>query len=115
MSLLLITGAAFAALFVFGLLAIGFLFKLVFWLVFLPFRLLFKLLFGLGGLVVGIVAVPLLLLLVVGGLILAVIAALVSLLLPLLPVILLGLVGWALFKGRGPRPQAPSPTYQTPA
>jgi hypothetical protein len=32
----------------------------------------------------------------------------VSLLLPLLPVLLLGLVGWAIFKARRPGHQAPA-------
>ena len=115
MSLFLITGAAFAALLFLTLFAVGIVvkavLKLVFWLVFLPF----KLLFGLGGLLVGIVAVPLVLLLVAGGLVLAMLAAVVSLLLPLLPVILLGLVGWALFKGRRARHEAPGPSHQTSA
>jgi hypothetical protein len=107
MSLVLITGAALAALIVFALLAVGFVLKLVFWLVFLPIRLLFKLLFGLGGLLVGVVAVPILLLLVVGGIVLALLAALASLVLPLLPVVLLGFVGWAIYKGRRDSRHAP--------
>ena len=78
---------------------VGLILKAVFWLLFLPFRLLFSLVFGLGGLLIGVVIAPVLLLAVGAALIVAILAALVALLLPLAPVILLALVGWAIYKG----------------
>jgi hypothetical protein len=103
MTLFLLTGAAVAALCFAALLLVGFVLKLAFWLVFLPFRVLFKLVFGIGGLLIGVLAAPIVLLLVAIGVIVAVLAALAAIVLPLLPVILLGLGGWAIYRGAGRR------------
>jgi len=105
--LLVVGGLFFVAAFV-GLIgfAVVALLKFVFWIVFLPVRLLFKLLtlpfllikwtfLGLFGLLLA----PLALILVVVGL-LSVVAALVA---PLLPLLVLAFIVWALvrlFKGR---------------
>lgn len=93
----------------FGLLAlfaVGTVFKLLFWIVAFPIRLFFKLLFGLGGLLLGVIMVPVVLVALAVGLIAALVAGFIALLLPLLPVILLGLVGWGIYKGASRRPTA---------
>ena len=102
----MITGAVIAGLVFGALLLVGFVVKVVFWLVFLPLRIVFKLLFGIGGLLVGAIAAPLLLLVLGLGLVLAVLAALAALILPLLPVLMLLAVGWAIYRG-AVRPASP--------
>jgi hypothetical protein len=81
-----------------------FLLKLVFWAVFFPIRLLFKLLwipvglaFGALGMLIGLPII-----LVVGGgvLVFGLIAAVLALLLPLAPLVLFGLLLWAIFRSR---------------
>lgn len=94
-----VIAATFGALCLTGFLLIGFLLKLVFWVVFLPFRILFKILFGVGGLLLGAVVAPLLVVVLGAGLVVAVVGALLAIVLPLLPVMLLAFVGWAIYRG----------------
>lgn len=89
---------------------VGFIFfvlKLVLWAVFFPIKLLFKLMwipigltFGAVGLALGAVALPLLFLVAGGVLVVGVVAALIALLVPAMPVILFGLLLWAIFRSR---------------
>lgn len=67
------------------------------WLFLLPFRLLFKLVFGLGGLVLGVLLAPALVILAAVVVVGAFIVALLSLLAPLVPLVLLAGFGWALY------------------
>jgi len=75
------------------------------WLVTFPLRLLFKLIggivgmvFGLLGGLLGLIVAPIVMLVVVIAIIGTLLAAVVSLLAPLLPVALLGLLIWAIFR-----------------
>ena len=74
---------------------IGALLHALFWIITLPFRIVFKLLFGMGGLLFGVVAA---------------IGAILLLLTPLLPVLLLGLFGWTVFRLGSKKPSAPPPS-----
>jgi hypothetical protein len=81
--------------------------KLVFWVVFLPIRLLFKLLslpfglaFGKLGMGLGLIALPLILLIVGGMLLVGLIIAIVGVLIPAIPFVLLGLLLWSVFRKR---------------
>jgi hypothetical protein len=99
---------ALGMLLLFGLLVVGLiggLLKLVFWLLFLPFRLALKLLalpFLALGLVLkvlfGVLLLPLFLALGVLAIAGIGIVAVLGLLVPLLPLIVAGLVVWALVK-----------------
>jgi hypothetical protein len=95
----------FAVLFILGAFAlVGFLLKLLFWAVFFPIRLALKLLFGLVGLTLGAILLPFMLLVAGIAVVGALVAGLIALVTPLLPVILLGLVGWGIYRasiGRG--------------
>ena len=95
MSLLFLT----AALFFVGLMVLAFAVKVLLWLVLLPFKILFKVVFGLGWLILGAIAAPLLLLMVGVAVLVAVIGALLAIVLPLLPIVLLAAVAWAIFRG----------------
>ncbi len=97
--MLLLAFVAVAALGGLALLSVVFLVKMVLWAVLLPFRILFKLTFGLGGLLVGVIAAPLVLLVVVVGVVVALIGALLAVVLPLLPFVMLALLGWAIYRG----------------
>lgn len=84
-----------------------FLLKLAFWVVLFPFKLLFKLLWlpvgfalSAGGFVLGSIALPVVLVVGGGAAVIALIAVVASVLLPLLPVVLLGLALWAIFRPR---------------
>src|SRR5262245_37556650 len=84
----------------------------LFWLITFPIRLLFKLIggilgmvFGLLGGLVGLIIGPIVMVVVVIALIVAFLSAVVSLLAPLLPVALLGLLVWAIYRvTRRPNP-----------
>ena len=86
------------------------------WLITLPIRLLFgfvfgglfRVLFGLLGGLLGLILGPIVMVVVGVALVGAFIAALVALLTPLIPVVLLLLLGWAIYKASS-RPQAPAP------
>ena len=80
-----------------------------FCIVILPFRILFKLLFGLGGLLIGIVLAPFVAVIALLGIALAIIGAVLSLLTPLLPLLLLGGFGWALYRLGSKKPSSPPP------
>lgn len=89
-----------------GVVAIPFmLIGAVLWLVMLPFRLFFKLLggllgmvFGLVGGLIGLVIAPIVMIVVAVALVGAFISALLSLFVPLLPVALLALLVWAVYR-----------------
>ena len=101
MALLFLLGAAVAAMMVVGLLAVlGTILKLLFWIVLLPLRLVAGLLIGLFGLLVSLVAAPFVALAVGAG----VFIALAVLLVPMLPVLLLAIIGWAIYKATSRRP-----------
>ena len=77
----------------------------VFWLITFPLRLLFKLIggilgmvFGLLGGLIGLIIGPIVMLVVVIAVIGALLSTLVSLVAPLLPVALLGLLVWAVYR-----------------
>jgi hypothetical protein len=104
LALLAVVGLSIAAVIGFVL----FLMKLVLWVVFFPIKLLFKLLwlpvglaFGTLGMGLGVIALPLLFLLVGGVVIFGLIAAIIGLMIPAIPFILLGLLLWSIFS-RGP-------------
>ena len=108
----LLVSSLVLALFGFGLFALPLLIVGgVLWLVMLPIRLLFGFVFGglfrvffglLGGLF-SLLLVPLVMVVVGVALVGAFVAALVALLTPLIPVILLLLVGWAIYRAAGRR------------
>jgi hypothetical protein len=82
-----------------------FLLRFVLWLVLLPFRLLLKALMipvwltlGALALAVGTVAVPILLAGVALVAVIGVVAALLAFVLPTIPLVLLGLLLWAIFR-----------------
>lgn len=77
----------------------------LFWLITFPLRLLFKLIggilgmvFGLLGGLFGLIIGPIVMLVVAVALIGAFLSAVVSLLAPLLPIALLGLLVWAVYR-----------------
>ena len=70
---------------------VGALVHAAFWLITLPFRIVFKLVFGLGGLLLALLFVVL------------------ALLTPLLPLLLLGGFGWAIYRAGWKRHAAPPP------
>ena len=99
LTFLTICAFALAALVIGGLVAIPiFAVASLVWLVLLPFRLLFKLVFGLGGMLLGFVVAPFVMLIVGVALIGALIAALLALVAPLVPIVLLALFAWALYR-----------------
>jgi hypothetical protein len=83
---------------------VGFAVKAAFWLLFFPIRLLFKMIFGLLGAGLALLFAPLMLLFIGIVVIGVILTALVSLLAPLLPVALVALVGWAIYRGSTRRP-----------
>jgi hypothetical protein len=88
-----------AVLFILGTVAlVGFIVKVLLWALLFPLRLAFKLVFGLVGLTLGGLLIPIVLLVAGIGLIGALVVGLIALITPLLPVILLGLVGWAIYR-----------------
>jgi len=77
----------------------------VIWLVTFPLRLLFKLIggilgmvFGLIGGLLGLIIAPVVMLVVVIAIVGALLTAMLSLMAPLLPVALLGLLVWAMYR-----------------
>ena len=129
LTFILLLLAGFAALVALPLLIIGG----IFWLIMLPFRLffgvlglvfglvfgafglvfglvgwIFRLVFGVFGAILGLIFGPLLLLILGVALVGGLIVGLFSLLAPLMPVILLGLVGWGIYRISTNRP---SPSF----
>ena len=88
---------------------IGALLHAVIWLVTLPFRILFKIVFGLGGLFLGLLFAPFVLVVAGIGIAVAAVGAVLSLLTPLLPVLLLGFFGWAIYRAGWKKPAPPPP------
>lgn len=75
-----------------------FLLFVAFWLITLPIRILFRLMFGLGGGLLRLLLVPVIVL-VFGVVAFALmLAAVVALLAPLVPVALLALAAWAIYR-----------------
>lgn len=68
------------------------------WLVTLPFRILFRIVFGLGGGLLRLLLAPIIFLVFGVVLVALMIAAVLALLAPLIPVALLGLVVWAIYR-----------------
>jgi len=107
LSLFALAAFGFAGVFALPLIAIG----AVIWLVTLPFRLLFGFVFGglfrlviaIGGALLGIVLAPIIMVVVAVALVGALIAGLLALLAPLIPVVLLLLLGWGIYKVSRPR------------
>jgi hypothetical protein len=81
--------------------------RAIFWVVTLPFRIFFKILFGIGGAVIGLLVAPFFAIIVAIGVVVSVVVGVVSLLAPLLPVVLLGLFGWAVYRLAVRKPAAP--------
>ena len=81
-----------------------------FWLVTLPirlvFRLLFGLVFGLGGFLLRLLFTPVLLVLAAVALVIGILAAIVALLTHLLPLLLIGLAAWGIYRLTAARPAA---------
>ena len=106
-SLVALAALAFGGVFALPLLVIG----AVIWLVTLPFRLLFgfvfgglfRLVFGIVGVLLGVVLAPIIMIVVAVALVGALVAGLLSLLAPLIPVALLLLLGWGIYKLSRPR------------
>jgi hypothetical protein len=95
----------FAAFCLFAAIAfIGLVIKAIFWVVFFPIRLLFKLVFWTLGAGLAVVLMPVILLVVAVAIIGALVTALFSLLAPMIPVALVALVGWAIYRGSTRRP-----------
>lgn len=88
---------------------VGALVHAAFWLVTLPFRILFRLVFGLGGLFLGLLFAPVVAVVAAIGLVVTMLGAALSLLTPLLPLLLLGGFGWAVFRAGWKRHAPPSP------
>jgi hypothetical protein len=94
------------AIAVFGVAAIPFmLIGLLFKLIVLPFRLFFfllggafRLVFGLLGGLLGLIVGPIMLLIVGVALLGALVAGIFSLLAPMIPMVLLGLLVWAIYR-----------------
>ena len=96
---------ACAAFFILGTLAlIGFVLKILLWAILFPIRLVLKLVFGIVGF--GLAAVLLPIIVIIGGIAVvgALVAALFEVIAPLLPVLLLGLLGWAIYRASSSRP-----------
>jgi hypothetical protein len=83
---------------------IGFVIKLLFWAVLFPIRLALKLVFGVLG--IGLAALVLPIVFVIAGVAIvgAIVAALFAIVAPLLPVLLLCFVGWAIYRASSRRP-----------
>jgi hypothetical protein len=88
---------------------VGFFFRAVFWIVTLPFRILFKIVFGLGGLLLGILFAPFVLVIAAIAGVVALLGGIVSLVTPLLPLLFFGLFGWAIYREGWKKPSAPPP------
>jgi hypothetical protein len=104
-----------AAMLVIGVVGsiVGFFVHALFWLITLPFRIVFKIIFGLGGLFLGILFAPFLLVIALIGMVVAVVGGVLSLFAPLVPLVLLGGFGWAIYRLGWKRP-APSPPPPPP-
>ena len=100
-----------AAMLVIGVIGsiVGFFLHAIVWLVTLPFRIVFKIIFGLGGLLLGLLLAPFVLVIAVIGGVVALIGGVLSLVTPLLPVVLLGGFGWAIYRLGWKRPAASPP------
>jgi hypothetical protein len=77
----------------------------IFWIITFPIRLAFKLIgavlstvFGLGGALLGFIIGPIVMIVVAVAVVVALLSALVSLLAPLLPLALLALLVWGIYR-----------------
>lgn len=104
-TLIALTAIAVTACFVFATLAVvGLVLKTILWLVFFPIRFVFKMVFWLIGAGIAMLLLPLILLVIGVVIIGGIIAAILSLLAPLLPVAIVALVGWAIYRASTRRP-----------
>jgi hypothetical protein len=104
-TLIALSAITVAACFVFAILAlVGLVLKTVLWIVFFPIRFLLKLVFWILGVGLGVLILPLVL--IVGGIAIvgAILAAILSLLAPLLPIAIVALVGWGIYRASTRRP-----------
>ena len=104
-TLIALSAFAVAACFVFVILAlVGLVLKTIFWIVFFPIRFLLKLVFWILGVGLGVLVLPIVL--IVGGIAIvgAILAAILSLLAPLLPIAIVALVGWGIYRASTRRP-----------
>jgi hypothetical protein len=83
---------------------VGFIIKMVFWVVFFPIRFLLKLVFWILGAGLAMLVLPILLVVGAIAIIGGIIAAVVSLLAPLLPIAIVALVGWGIYRASTRRP-----------
>ena len=113
----LLISALILAVLGFGAISLPFLIVgAVIWLVTLPIRLLFgfvlggffRVIFGVLGGLLGLVLAPILVIVVGVALVAAFLSALLALVTPLIPVALLLLLGWGIYRASHPRPQAPA-------
>lgn len=103
LSFLLFSAFAVAGVAIAGIFSLPFLLLAgVIWLILLPIKLLFgglfRLVFGLFGALLALVVTPIVMLLAGVALVGGLIAGIVALLAPLVPVILLLLLGWAVYR-----------------
>ena len=73
------------------------------WLVLLPIRWMLKLVFGIGGALLGLLAGPIVMIVLAVALAGAVVVALLALLAPLAPIVLLALLVWGAYRIAVPR------------
>lgn len=85
---------------------VGLVLKVLLWTVLFPLRLAFKLLFGLLGVALAVIAAPIAMF---GGALLVIgiaAAGFFALILPLVPVLLVALAGWAIYRASSRRRSA---------
>ena len=96
---LLLSALALAALGVGGALVLPFLLLgAVLWLATWPIRFLFRLVFGVLGALLGLLVAPVVIVAVGFALLVAFAATVIALLAPLVPVVLVLLLGWAVYR-----------------
>jgi hypothetical protein len=104
-TLLALSAFAVAACFIFAILAlVGLVLKTVLWIVFFPIRFLLKLVFWILSIGLGVLLLPVVLVVAGIALIGAILAAIFSLLAPLLPIGIVALVGWGIYRASTRRP-----------
>lgn len=113
LTFLFFSALALAGLLIAGVFALPFLvIGAVIWLVLLPVKLLFgfifgglfRLIFGIGGALLGLIIAPIVIVVVGVALVGVFVAALLALLTPLIPVALLLLLGWGIYRIARPSP-----------
>jgi hypothetical protein len=104
-TLIALSAFAVAACFVFAILAlVGFVLKTILWIVFFPIRFILKLVFWILGIGLGVLLLPLILVVAGIAIVGAIVAAILSLLAPVLPIAIVALVGWGIYRASTRRP-----------